>query len=205
MKLYILYILICINIVSCANNKKRTSDCGSECQAGNTIIDNSQNRNRAIGDMPWNITQNGYSSASEKWIKEISDNGNAVFGGIPITNEGLNAEFDKDNHLVKVRMKFHTFVIGEQSDYTDEEKNEIRKVELNNNAKIEHVIRILNSTYGNPKEEEFNVDDTDMYHSNGNHQLAVWETDGTLASLIADNESHGNGCNFKLSIITEKK
>lgn len=163
--------------------------------------DTSKCKNRALGNIDWGIDQSDYSSASDEWLKIISPENVPMYGDMQLERNPLKSGFDNEGKLIRLSLAFQPFNINSDDSV---EYYRTKKIERNN-KKLEHLISIISTTYGSPKQQDFNVNDSDMYFNTASYSIAQWETEGTVAKLVADNVSDGKSCCFKLKLITEER
>ena len=163
--------------------------------------DTSKCKNRALGNIDWEIDQNAYKSVSDEWLKIISPENVPVYGDMQLEKDPLKASFNNEGRLIKLSIVFHPFNINSDDSVRFYRTEKIKC----NNKKIEHLINIVSTTYGAPKQLNFNSNDSNIYFRTASYTIAQWETEGTSIKLVADNVSDGKSCCFKLKLITKER
>lgn len=208
MKKYILFIILCLSITSCNNSNKSynnnsNSDNVSEYTNENKISDNSD---YALCNIPWGITNDGFCKLSDKWIKaNTHKDGFAYIATMKIKNNGISANYDNKGHLDKVNVVFEDIKIFPQTDYADEEKEMIIKTLKQVNEKINDVIETVSNSYGEPVENDFDNDNTNMYFSN-DIITCKWQTNNTNITFTIKNNGIRTtmGCDTKFTLLSER-
>lgn len=198
--------VLSIYLVSCNSQQRKA---GSQSDGNSIELSSDSNRftkvtgNCAIGPFHWDIPQNAYSTNSDTWIKKLSGHDNVpFFCGLRLKDEALLPTFNGDGHLIALRIIFSDFTIHPESDYSKEEKEEIKRMLLEHNKKITTLIRNLSDMYGEATANEFNEDDASMYSSDNEKALAEWNTGETHAILKMKNKATEGitGCDLQMWI-----
>lgn len=213
MKQYLYLFIAVILLTACSSKTGKPSDNRDAAQSSEESTTSNEDKNnlstqegdRAVCNMPWGITNDAYSSILDKWTnKNRQKDGFIHFSEFKVKSDGISAEFDKNGHLTTVKMELQEIKIYPQNDYADEEKAQLKKMLEDENGKIGKLIKTLSDIYGQPIDNVFDGENTDMFFTTSTVTLCQWKTNGTNASLKAINSGNFStmGCNTRLIIMT---
>jgi len=154
--------------------------------------------------LSWGIPMDAFTSTTDHWLEAHRIDGTPTYAGMRLGPDPVHGEFDSQGHLVAYILTFEPFVIGEQPDYTAQEKAHIRQLMARHNQLIDTLIGILSHLYGTPAEQHFAQTDTDFYLHDGTTPLTSWQRADTRVDLQAHNLSQGSGCQLTLRILVRR-
>jgi hypothetical protein len=157
----------------------------------------------ALGAFHWGITDDGFGKIAQEWTKSLTINGSVVFGGLKVKTDGIIPTYDKDGHLVKIVISFQPFEIHPESDYAEEEKQELEKRCVVQNKRLISLAEQLSEMYGSPSEDHLAEDYLAIYSEQGTKTLVQWKSSDTQLVLISSNQLYPGKYGCKMQLILE--
>lgn len=157
-------------------------------------------KNAVLGSIHWNITDDGFQKLLSEWEGHLKENGFVKIAGITVLDGDVKPKFDKNGHLIEISIEFSKFSIHPESDYTDEEKQQLEKLYKEHNQKIGHLIDIVSERYGQPTSNLFDESSKSLYLSDLKSQIAKWTDAETWVTLNVENKTFPGetGCETKM-------